>query len=294
MYRALHFSDVHVDLPLGQFPFGTMFNKRFVGFANLALRRRHRFAAAREKLAALAAFARDQQVGALLCTGDFTVLGTHPEYAVAKAAIGDLLALDAPFVTVPGNHDVYLPDTRADDRFNHYFGELLVNDCPDLATEDGWPRVRLLDSKVAAVCVDSARPNPQVWRSSGRIPDAQLERLGAALSDPRLADRFVFVMTHYAPRRRDGTPDTRHHGLDNADELLSVCAGMRGAVLHGHIHHRYSLEAQGVRIFGAGSATDRGREGLWLFECTPQGIRALPGSWNGSGYVLEPSGAIEL
>lgn len=294
MLRALHFSDVHVDCPPQGLPIGAMLNKRMVGAANLLLRRRKRFADSHAKLAQLATFAREQDVNALLCTGDYTVLGTHPEYRVAREALSDLLALGLPYATVPGNHDLYLHDTVADGRFEQFFGDLLPDDLPEYRTEEGWPRVRLLGEQAAAVCVNSARPNPQVWRSSGRVPESQLGALERLLKDPRLQGRFLFLLTHYAPRRADGSPDTKSHGLENADELLALCRGHVQALLHGHIHHRFSLVADGVPIFGAGSATDRGREGLWLFEWDGQGGRAVPGRYTGEGYELEQDAAVAL
>ncbi len=42
------------------------------------------------------------------------------------------------------------------------------------------------------------------------------------LADPRVAGRFVFVLIHYAPRRADGSPDQRLHGLENADDFLAA------------------------------------------------------------------------
>lgn len=294
MYRALHFSDVHVDVPTSVFPIAQMFNKRLVGAANLVLRRRSRFIESRRKLAALAEFAAMQRVDALLCTGDYTVLGTEPEYVAARQAIAGLLALDAAYVTVPGNHDVYMPDTIADGRFERHFGDLLENDMPELAGPAGWPRVRMLGDHAAAVCVNSARPNPQVWRSSGRVADGEIASLADVLGDPRLAGRFIFLLTHYAPRRPDGSADTPLHGLENADTLLATCRGHVHALLHGHIHHRFSLNADGVWLFGAGSATDRGREGLWLFELDGTHARAIPGRWAGDRYELESAGAVAI
>ena len=48
--RVLHLSDVHVTVPLWQLPWRQMLNKRFIGAANLALRRGRHFAQARQKL----------------------------------------------------------------------------------------------------------------------------------------------------------------------------------------------------------------------------------------------------
>lgn len=298
MLRVLHFSDVHVDVPLRELPFLAMLNKRLLGAANLQLRRGVRFAQAREKLAALSDFATSQKIDLVVSTGDFTALGTHPELQAALAATEGLRQQPLGFVTVPGNHDVYMPDTIADGRFEQYFGRFTKTELPELAAagQGQWPFVRLFGDDLAVVGIDSARPNPQPWRSSGRIPQAQLDALGPLLSDDRLKSRFVLVLTHYAPRRPDGSHDDFLHGLENADELLEQCGAMaRGALLHGHIHQRFHLRAEGIAVFGAGSTTDgRNHGGLWIFEIGPDRVRAIPGRWDGSGYALEPSEAVDL
>ena len=293
--RFLHFSDVHVNVPLASIPLGVLPNKRHLGAANLLLRRGRRFAAATDKLKTLASFASSEAVEALLCTGDYTVLGTEPEFAAAIEALQPLLQLGLPLATVPGNHDVYMPDSAIAQRMQKHFGAWMTSDMPELAIDQGWPWVRLFGDHVAAVGIDSTRPNPQLWRSSGRIPDVQLQQLANVLRDPRLRGRFVFVLTHYAPRRPDGTPDRWTHGLENADDLLTVCESMeRGVLLHGHIHHRLHVHVGGVHVFGAGSTTDAGREGLWCFDVEAQAVTATPGAFKAGEYVLLPDQAISL
>ena len=289
--RVLHLSDVHVTVPVWVMPWRQMLNKRMVGAANLVLRRGRHFSRARQKLESLAGLAEEQGVDLVICTGDYTALGTDPELAAARQAIQCLTHRPAGFVTVPGNHDIYLHDVVREQRFERHFGDLLRSDLPEHCVDGAWPMVRLIGEHVAVIAVNSARPNPQVWRSSGEIPGKQLEALRALADDPRLRDRFVFVITHYAPRRADATPDQPAHGLENADEFLAACrAWPRGAILHGHIHRRFQLTLPDValRIFGAGSTTCDGREGLWLFDVEPGTARAVAGHWQGDRYVLEP------
>ena len=173
--RCLHFSDVHVNVPWHELPLGEMFNKRLVGGANLLLRRKRLFRAAREKLAVLARFAEAQAVDLAICTGDYTALGTWPELEAARRAV-EALRRPRGFITVPGNHDLYLPDTLLDRRFERVFGDLLGTDWPEYAVGD-FPAVRLFDDRLAVVTINSARPNPQIRRSSGRIADNQLAAL---------------------------------------------------------------------------------------------------------------------
>jgi 3',5'-cyclic AMP phosphodiesterase CpdA len=290
MLRVLHFSDVHVDVPLPAMPLRELLvPKRLLGAANLVLRRKAWFSASRDKLAALARFAEREAIDLAICTGDYTALGTAAELTAARAAIAGLTSRPAGYVTVPGNHDLYVNDSVRDGRFERIFADLLKSDAPEAAVDGPWPLVRFVGDALAVIALNSARPNPQLWRSSGRIPDAQLEALSALLSEPRIHERTVLVITHYAPRRADGSPDKKLHGLDNADALLEACArAPRCAVLHGHIHHRYHVvTSSGVALFGAGSATQAGREAFWVYELEGAQLRATPGHFRDDGYALD-------
>ncbi len=290
MVRALHFTDVHVVAPYRGIPLRDWLGKRMLGGANAVLRRNRRFAAAVAKLGRLADLVREEGIDLVLCTGDYTTLGTEAEYAVARAAVAPLLAAPLGYVHVPGNHDLYVGDTVRERRFERAFAGTLASDLPEHRVDGTWPIVRLVGDDVAVVAVSSARPNPQPWRSSGRVPDAELAALARILRDARLAARFVFVLLHYAPRRENGEPDRFLHGLENADELLTVCRQIeRGAILHGHLHHCFELAVPGLqaRIFDAGSTTYAGREGLWVFDVDRDGARVTRGRWDGERYVLD-------
>ncbi len=290
--RVLHLSDVHVDVPLSEIPWREWLNKRFIGGANLVLRRGRHFAHAREKLALLADFAEREGVELVLCTGDYTALGTWPELRAARAAVERLTRAPLGYVTIPGNHDLYTTRCVEDGRFDAVFGDLMRTELPAHAVEGVYPYARLIGEEVAVVGVNSARPNPAPWLSSGRIPEAQLQALPRLLAAPALAGRFVFLLTHYAPRLANGEPDGRWHGLENADALLAACAGVqRGALLHGHVHRCYRVQVPGLRmeLFGAGSTTQEHREGAWLFDLTPAGLTATRLSWTPEGWRRAPS-----
>ena len=286
--RVLHVSDVHVPVPVGAIPAADWLSKRAIGGLNYLLRRGPRFAEAEAKLAELGRFAADEAVDLVVASGDFTVLGTEPEHARARQAIRPLAGRPEGLFAVPGNHDVYLDDAVRAERFRRHFGDLvLAADLPSLAVDGPYPLVRRIGEHVALLAVDSTRPNPQPWRSSGRIPEAQLEGLRRALAEPALRDRFKVVVTHYAPRLWDGRPDRRSHGLENADALLEVLAPhTRTCLLHGHVHRRYAVKVPGVgpTLLCAGSSTERGHEGAWLLELGAGPCRALAVERGPSGY----------
>jgi len=294
--RVLHFSDIHIGLGLGRVPLRDWPGKRLAGGINLLRGRGRRFEGALDKLPLLTEVAGAEGVDLVVFSGDFTAMGTDAELSAARAAIEPLLALSASFVCVPGNHDIYARDVVREKRFEKHFGDLLETDVPGLRTDGAWPLVRLVgedDGGVAVICLNSARPNPAPWRSSGRIPHRQLEALREALRRPEIKHRFVLIVTHYAPRLADGGPDTPTHRMVNAEKFLETCAGVeRGAILCGHVHRTYRVRVPGVgpEIFCAGSATLNGREGFWMFDLEHADLGTRRGRWTGDGYELDAAG----
>jgi predicted MPP superfamily phosphohydrolase len=295
--RVLHVSDLHLEDGFPGVPFSAFLNKRVVGYANLALRRRKAFAQAESKVEALAAFAKEQGVDLIVCTGDYTALGTEPELAYARRVIEPLTQMPLGFFTVPGNHDLYLRDTVQGGWWDEHFGGLMKNELPEYAVDGVWPQVWFPAEGLALVGVNSARANPKPTHSSGRIRDEEIEALIQILDDTRLRDRFVLIATHYAPRLRSGRPDRPAHGLENADALLraSACAA-KGVIVHGHIHWRYHVRVPEtpLSMCCAGSTTHAGREGLWMFDVSDEAVTVTPGTWDQSRYVLQPAEAFVL
>lgn len=295
--RILHFSDIHVGTRWSGVPFGKWLGKRAVGAANLLAGRYRAFEDNETKLAALAEFGRVGKFDLVVFTGDYTALGLDHEFAAARQAVEPLMKAPLGYVNIPGNHDIYLDDVLRERAFERHFGDTLQSDLPELRTDGPWPLVRLFDPGVAVVAVNSARPNPWPWRSSGKLPASQLAGLMRILVDPRVRDRFVFVLNHFPPRLADGSRDRWVHRLVNDDELLAACAEIpRGAILTGHVHHRYIVHVPEVEppVICCSSTTMTGREGLWVYEIDGESVRAFPGSWNGSEYALDPDGAVDL
>lgn len=265
MTRVLHLSDVHVERGFADVPWTRFLDKRAVGWTNLTLRRRRHYWDAPDVLARLATWARGAGVDVLVLSGDLSALGTEPELAEARRALEPLFAAVGEVVVLPGNHDVYV---ARDGAFEAHFGDLLRTDLPELSVDGVWPQVRLFGDGLAVVAVESARPNPQVMRSSGCVPGAQLAALSRALQHPELSRRLTLVTSHYGLRRPSGRLDSPSHGLDNAEAFERALASGAGAYLHGHIHRRFWLwrPGQAAPYFCAGSSTHRGHEGGWVFD----------------------------
>ena len=294
--RILHFSDIHLPTRWRSVPLKDWLGKRIIGGGNLLIGRAKQFADGPEKLVALDRFRRQIAADLVICTGDYTALGTLAGLRTARQAVQPLMEAPLGYVNVPGNHDLYVFDVLRWKRWDETFGDTFGTDLPQHLVDGVWPFVRLFGHDVAVVGVNSARPNPLPWVSSGKIPAQQLEALQRVLADEALHGRFVLVITHYAPRLKDGGPDKRTHGLVNADELLAVCADLQhGAILCGHVHKRYMVQIDGVKpaVFCAGSATKAGAEGLWVFDIEGDRVHATPGGWRDNGYVLDADAAIE-
>jgi predicted MPP superfamily phosphohydrolase len=229
-------------------------------------------------------------VDLVVFTGDFTAMGTRAEFAAARTAIQPFVNSPAEFICVAGNHDIYTRRVVRQNRFEKHFGDLLETDFADFRVDGPWPIVRLFGDDTAVVALNSAKPNPVPWRSSGRIPARQLKALRGILQRPEIEGRFVFIVTHYAPCLEDGSPDTPTHGLENAGDFVQACADVeRGAILCGHVHETYRVRIPGVRpeVFCAGSATMHELEGFWMFEVLDGRISAQRGRWTGHGYEVE-------
>lgn len=294
--RVLHFSDVHVTVGAAALPWHTMLNKRLLGWGNLRLRRAQRFREVVPRMEALADFAREEGVALSLCTGDYTVIGTPPEHRAARALIEPLAEVPEGLITVPGNHDVYMPDVVRAGTFGAHFGDWIRSDRPVAAAGDLFPTVRFVGPHLAVVGVNSARANPQPWRSSGLVPAAQLEALKTVLATDELKARWVIIATHYAPRRADASPDTKGHGLVNADALLEVASGHpRACIVHGHLHDQFHVVSRGVPLFCAGSTTDsKHGGGVFCYDVTATHFIATAARWDGARFVLEATPTMQM
>lgn len=295
--RILHYSDPHIPTPLHRVPLVKWLSKRAIGGANLFLGRHRLFADAEAKLDGLSRFKSEQHVDLVICTGDYTALGLKHEYIEAVNTIRPLMDAPSGYINVPGNHDYYLIDALREERFRTYFGDTLKSDLPEYQIDGPWPQVRLIGDDLGVIAVNSSRPNPLPWRSSGRIPDKQLKTLETLSYDKRLADRLVFIITHYAPLLANGKHDSRLHGLTNTESFLATCAHFRNAViLCGHVHLCYHVivNATGQSIFCAGSSTMDMNESFWLFDLLQEEMKATKGRWDGHKFILDTDSAVRI
>ena len=164
----------------------------------------------------------------MLSAGDLTEHGTRAQLARFQA---ELEALDIPYYTTLGNHEL----RESPCRFQDYFGR------GSSSFEYRGARLTLLDS--ASATID---PIVMAWL------DDWLERG---------ADRVHVVAMHVPPRDPIGLREVAFASRNEASQLLARLAG--GGVdltLYGHIHSYYRFENAGIRAYisgGGGSHPER-------------------------------------
>ncbi len=287
--RILHFSDIHIASDVRQMRWHKWFSKRALGALNLAAGRAKYFSDTEKKLDALLRFKELNSIDITINTGDYTALGLKEELQRAKELVAPFMIPPHNYVTVPGNHDIYVHRDKSHSLFVDYFASVLQSDLPEYCSDGYWPLVRLVGDHTAVIALNSARANLTPWRSDGKIPPKELEAFLKILKDKRVDGRFIFVVLHYAPRLANGHNDKKLHSLRNVEAFLHACQSIEsGAILCGHIHHAYRVHAEGVKseIFCAGSATMERREGGWVYELTGKQLKAYPLKWDGENYSL--------
>lgn len=221
--RVAHISDLHVEVPPRV---DQLLSKRAVGAVNLYLLGRHAHFSPGTVVALVEALLREAP-DLVLCTGDLTSTATPEEFERARAVLQPIVER-FPFLTIPGNHDVYTRGSVG--RFARCFGEW--------ANGGEFPFV-LHQGGVDFVAVDVVRPD---WLSRGLLPAEQLARLDALLAGGHAP---AVVLVHYPLRGRHGAPyGPTTRALANAAELEAVLTRYDRvvALLHGHEHHGFRAE----------------------------------------------------
>lgn len=234
--RFAHFSDLHL-LSLEGVRFLDYANKRWIGRMNLVTSRsRHYHVDAFDDMVE---DLNAQQIDHIVCTGDVTNLALAQEFRFARARFDRLTLGPAGVTVIPGNHDAYIAEgTR---HFAEVFGDYATSD-PDWQWEvhgrepdinDRWPVVRVRGD-LAVIGLSTSMQTP--WFTAyGRVGTRQLERLHAALTDPRLAGKCKVVAIHHPPAGRRA--ESRIRGLRDREAFAKVIADAGAAVvLHGHEH----------------------------------------------------------
>lgn len=167
----------------------------------------------------------------IIASGDFTMRARRKEYAEARAFLD---RLSAPWIAVPGNHDIAYFKLLT--RFFHPFGRYRR-----FIARDTEPT--FLDDEIAVVCLNTVRTwAPETDWSQGKITRAQIAR-----TEERLAALpghvFRIVVGHHPFMPPPWDAEARLVG--RADEALDAFRrhGV-GLTLAGHLHRHYARFAE--------------------------------------------------
>ncbi len=222
----LHLTDLHfwrvVLNPL------RLLNKRFIGNANVMLRRR------RELLTNQAPAFLDYIAGLgvrdVVITGDLTSTSDASEFEIARDFVRELVRRGMAPRVIPGNHDVYTFESARRRRFEKYLGEW--------APGEALPAAAPLSNGFPVIYVPTVCPN--LLSSKGRIRPSEIEAVRAALA---AAAAPAIVAGHYPVLEKTyGYTTTPNRRLRDAAELAAALLGFHGRMLYlsGHVH-RFSL-----------------------------------------------------
>lgn len=257
-FRLAHLSDLHATSAAPQRA-SELANKRLLGW--LSWKRKRRFEHLDFVLEALIADLPASGARHVAISGDMTHIGLPAEIEDAArwlARIGPPEAVSL----VPGNHDAYARSGAADP-WAPWAAYLASRDAAGLAVGEGvgaarFPTARRL-GPVAIVGASSARPTLPLL-ATGRLGEAQLERLASVLRALGGEGAFRVVVVHHPPLP---VGQSRRRQLDDAAALRAVLA-REGAelVLHGHTHRTSFAEVAGpnapIPVVGVPSSSSIG------------------------------------
>jgi 3',5'-cyclic AMP phosphodiesterase CpdA len=245
MFALAHISDLHLALRPRLLDLA---GKRGLGFINWI--RGRRFIHRVEILDTITQDLKAMTPDHVAVTGDLVNLSLAAEYARARAWL-DQLGSPHDVTVIPGNHDIYLPQTRQGPAA--FWGEYMRGD--DAADSGAFPFVRRRGA-IALIALSTALPTGP-FMATGQLGEKQLARFAEALEKTR--DSFRVVLIHHPPV---SPPERYLRRLTDAAGFRQVLAE-RGAelVLHGHDHRRALIWLDGpgkaIPAVGVPSASAR-------------------------------------
>ena len=211
-------------------------------------------------------------------SGDLTQRAHHHEF---EAAMAFLRALPAPFMAVPGNHDITQHDLV--ERFTDPYRRWRRHVGPD--PEPVWQ-----EEEVAVVGLNTARRmQPHLKWQEGRVGRTRLERAEARLAAVPQGVARIVVAHH--PFNAPTLAPQAEPVMGARRALASFARHGVKAVLTGHLHlpDLIATRHQGVLLVHAATATShrlRGQPNAWNLIRTAPGAEPLVTTriWNGTAW----------
>jgi 3',5'-cyclic AMP phosphodiesterase CpdA len=232
-YRIVHISDLHFwRIPANP---ALWYGKRFLGLANLILRRGRKFRL--EGVPRLLQEIESDQPQHLIVSGDLSTTSLPVEFEDFTRAFAGWLKDPSRITILPGNHDRYTRSTVRDHVFDRTFG---------LHCDQGnFPFHKALAPGLHLVGFDPCQPNPISAR--GRVREEGVSRLASLLAQVQQSGaKALLFACHYPaevpPMHRDH--ETGHELLE-AELLVEALSSVSMPIywLHGHIHYPWKYRS---------------------------------------------------
>jgi 3',5'-cyclic AMP phosphodiesterase CpdA len=261
--RLAHFSDVHLTSPNLGWRVRDLLGKRGTGWVNVRLLgRARRFRYANEVVDAMLADFRARAYDHLVFSGDATTMAFDSEMTESARRLGVWDATLPPATAVPGNHDLYTFSVSRRRTFEFAFSAWQQGERAD--DTHTYPFARKV-GHVWLIALNSAKPNVLPWDATGRVGEAQLERLKALCGKLDAGPRVV--VSHYPLLTRGRRPEARWHRLKDWREARDAAAACGiGLWLNGHKHVWYVLPAGDGQPFPSVCVGSSAQVKLWGYH----------------------------
>jgi 3',5'-cyclic AMP phosphodiesterase CpdA len=268
--RIVHITDPHLSTLSGQ-SLRTLSIKRCSGYLSWTRRRRHIHLP--QTLQGLITAVRGESADQIVLTGDLVQIGLADEIREVSGWLAELAPAKQVFY-VPGNHDVYAPDSWAAQR--QYWHSVLP--APLAGTEDtshsGYPLVRDIGN-IRLIGASSACVTP-VFSARGAVGAGQLQRLAEELGKAREQGRMPCLAIHHPPL--PGMAPWRK-ALREVKALKAMIATFQPALVWcGHLHHNRAFRERESRIFCTASASCVHHAAYRVFDIEP-GVEGAHRGW---------------
>jgi 3',5'-cyclic AMP phosphodiesterase CpdA len=249
-----------------------------------------------EQLESLKALITDLESDAVAVSGDLTQRCTHREFRMAREYL-DSIAETAPYVVIPGNHDIrWLGAVARNLGFAGFFRgpahDFKYSRYTRHISEDLSPSLEVPGAVIAGLNTAHGITRGSITRRFrdlgviGHVRSSDIQHVKRAFesADPNAAR---IVMIHHNPIK--GSTSGRH-GLANTNQALNAFASLgTELILCGHDHqeavHTVEESGTGLVISTAGTISNRLRPGraasfnLVIFDDTT--LRIVTYSWTG-------------
>lgn len=216
---------------------------------------------------------QDAKVDCVIITGDLTSAARPSEFRVVRDFLRDCKR-NHTVIIVPGNHDLVYPlvfnqHVRHVERL-HYFLAYLREFLPEtLDASDPYPLFYLLEDEFCCIALDSTYGDRLSLHAGSLLP-RQVAMATQFLEQGRHEGRRVIFALHHAiipgPARVRTRSERVNSFFKQAEEklitlipenaeLLELATRYQGSIiLHGHKHHEFVLNENGLMIHCAGTS----------------------------------------